>query len=234
MPRLCASRGVLIDGTSSPSISISPASGDVDAAEDLDDRRLAAAVLADERVHLAGAQLEGRVAHGLGRAERLGEVGDAQQRGRPVVARRPRGSSRHRAARCPWRSPSRRPGRDPAPSAAAHKRVDANTRSRSSSSRRQASVEPLRQNNVRYQIISDTGLQVTVHRFRLRRGDALESWERAGHAETAQRRRLHPCRCRPRSSVRAFERPLHRSEHLPRRSCLLRGLALAIVLHLIH
>ena len=63
----------------------------VDAAEDLDHRRLAAAVLADERVDLAGPQLEGGVADGLGRPERLGDVGDAQQRRRPAVARRPRG-----------------------------------------------------------------------------------------------------------------------------------------------
>ena len=63
----------------------------VDAAEDLDQRRLAAAVLADERVHLAGPQLERGVANGLGRPERLGDVGDAQQCGGLAVARRPRG-----------------------------------------------------------------------------------------------------------------------------------------------
>ena len=63
----------------------------VDAAEDLDQRRLAGAVLADERVDLAGAQLEGGVADRLGRAERLGDVGDAQERRRPAIARRPCG-----------------------------------------------------------------------------------------------------------------------------------------------
>ena len=108
-PRLCASRGVLIDVTQLALELDLAGVRHVDAAQDLDHRRLAAAVLADERVDLAGAQLERGVADGLGRSERLGDVGDAQERGPPIVAGRLPRSSRRPAARCPRRSPSRRP-----------------------------------------------------------------------------------------------------------------------------
>ena len=48
--------------------------------EDLDERRLARAVLADQRVHLAGAQLDRAVDQGADRAERLGGVPQREHR----------------------------------------------------------------------------------------------------------------------------------------------------------
>ena len=78
----------------------SAASGRVHAAEDLDERALAGAVLADERVHLAGAQLERRSAQSLGGAEGL----RSGPRPEPATvrrfgARRRRGAVRRRHSR---------------------------------------------------------------------------------------------------------------------------------------
>ena len=52
----------------------------MDAAQDLDERPLAAAVLADEGVDLARAQVERAVTQRLGGAERLRQVLDAEEK----------------------------------------------------------------------------------------------------------------------------------------------------------
>ena len=61
----------------------------VDARQDLDERALAGAVLADDRVHLAGPEVERRRPQRLGRTERLGDVGDVDERRPFDVVRRP-------------------------------------------------------------------------------------------------------------------------------------------------
>ena len=64
--------------TGSPSSSTSPASGPIDAGQQLDAGALAGAVLAQQRQHLAGMQLQRHVADGDRAAERLGDT--AQRR----------------------------------------------------------------------------------------------------------------------------------------------------------
>ena len=59
-----------------------PAVRGVDAGEDLDQRRLASAVLAHERVRLAGVEVDRDVLEGMDRAERLRRVLERQDRGR--------------------------------------------------------------------------------------------------------------------------------------------------------
>ena len=63
-----------------PSISTRPAVGPVHAGEDLDERRLAGAVLAHERVGLAAAQLDPAVLERAHGAEALARVVDDEQR----------------------------------------------------------------------------------------------------------------------------------------------------------
>ena len=109
-----------------PSIS-APRVGLMDAAEDLDERRLAGAVLADERVDLAAVQLERHALQRVHGAERLAGVDQAQHRGAPLgapVARRrlARGSAPLSRC-CPSCVPSLRltpgaAGREPAAGAA--------------------------------------------------------------------------------------------------------------------
>ena len=73
----------------------------MDPGEDLDERALAGAVLADERVDLAGTQVERHVVERLGRPEPLRHAGerDGARRGRPTgSASRHRSSSRRRVA----------------------------------------------------------------------------------------------------------------------------------------
>ena len=61
-----------------PNSEISPASGWWKPGEDLDERRLAGAVVADQPEHLALAQVQADVAQRRDRAEALGDVLDAQ------------------------------------------------------------------------------------------------------------------------------------------------------------
>ena len=61
-----------------PSIEQPAAVGRVDAAEDLDERRLAGAVLADERVGLAGVEIDRDVVERVDRAEGLRRVLERQ------------------------------------------------------------------------------------------------------------------------------------------------------------
>ena len=83
-----------------------PAVGPVHAGEDLDERRLAGAVLADERVRLAAAQLDPAVLERAHRAEALARVVDHEQR-RVAVGRA--ASDRRRQARWKISSSSARP-----------------------------------------------------------------------------------------------------------------------------
>jgi hypothetical protein len=55
--------------------------GDMDAGEDLDQGRLAGAVVAEHAGHLAGVHLQGDVLQGVDAAEVLGDVAGLQQRG---------------------------------------------------------------------------------------------------------------------------------------------------------
>ena len=64
-------------GPAAPSSTTSPASGPVDAGQQLDAGALAGAVLAEQRQHLAGMECQRNVADGNGAAERFG---DAMQR----------------------------------------------------------------------------------------------------------------------------------------------------------
>ncbi len=72
-----------------------------DAREDLDQRRLACAVVADDRVHLAGAQVEADAAQGDDAPEALGHVARLEDRivTRPRARGGVRGGRRRRRAR---------------------------------------------------------------------------------------------------------------------------------------
>ena len=61
-----------------PSSSSLAAVGVVDAGDDLDQRRLAGAVVADDGMHLTAAQLEARIGEGDDLAEMLLDPGDNQ------------------------------------------------------------------------------------------------------------------------------------------------------------
>ena len=78
--------------TSRPDTSIGAGIGRIDPREDAHERRLAGAVLADERVDLARHHLERRVAHGLAVAEALRDAGHAHGRRAGLAA------ARHRVA----------------------------------------------------------------------------------------------------------------------------------------
>ena len=86
----------------SPSSSTVPVSGLVDAGQDLDERALARAVLADQRVDLAGAQLERDVGQRLGRARTAWRRRAAR---RPAAPPRSLGAAA-RSRGAPARSPS--------------------------------------------------------------------------------------------------------------------------------
>ena len=75
MPERAGLRRAVRASTGSPSSAIVAGVRLVDAGEDLDERALAGAVLADERVDLAGPQLERDVVERLGRAEPLRDAG---------------------------------------------------------------------------------------------------------------------------------------------------------------
>src|SRR5581483_2747751 len=88
--------------------------GSMDAGEDLDEGAFPRAVLAEDRVHLAGTELEGAVTERFRRAEPLGDAGDAERNtglrgGRARRRRRPRRFRRlrHHLRRPP---PPARPG----------------------------------------------------------------------------------------------------------------------------
>ena len=70
MPWRCASAAPRMV-ISTPSLRIVPAIGPVDAGQDLDQRALAGAVLAGQRMNLAGLQAEIDVAQDLDRSEAL-------------------------------------------------------------------------------------------------------------------------------------------------------------------
>src|SRR5204862_4859388 len=72
-----------------------PAGRALDPGEDLDDRRFARVVLAEQAKHLAGAELERQVADGGDAEEALGDVAQRDDRGTAV--------GRH-SIRAPWRS----------------------------------------------------------------------------------------------------------------------------------
>ena len=86
-PARSASR-TLAKRTGASSIRISPSCGGEDAGEDLHQRRLAGAVLAHERVNLAGAEVEVDAVERGDAGEALGDAGGAQERvmGRVAVA----------------------------------------------------------------------------------------------------------------------------------------------------
>ena len=87
MPARLASRACArVSGT--PPTSIVPALGIVDAVQDLEDRRLAGAVLAEQGVDLAGADVEGDVLEGAHAAETLRDAGHPHSRGRWSLAHR--------------------------------------------------------------------------------------------------------------------------------------------------
>ena len=67
----------------------------MDPAQDLDQSRLTAPVLADEGVHLAAAQVERAVPQCLGGAERLGHVRNAEQQRTRFVVEQGAGRCRH-------------------------------------------------------------------------------------------------------------------------------------------
>ena len=92
-----------------PSSSISaPGVGLVVAGEHLDQRRLAGAVLADQRVDLARAQVEVDAVEGPGAGERLGQPADAQDRAGGLDAVRDRMRGRHFRPPTPSRPSMRR------------------------------------------------------------------------------------------------------------------------------
>ena len=85
MPSAVASCGLEIL-TGSPSKKNSPSSAELHAGDRLDERRLAGAVVADERDHLTGVDFEVDAGEGLVRAERLAHALQREERRRGFVA----------------------------------------------------------------------------------------------------------------------------------------------------
>ena len=79
MPAAQASRG-LLQASGLPETRISPSSGVIDAGEDLDQRRLAGAVLADQRRHFARPQRETDIVQRAHAGKALGDARHRQDR----------------------------------------------------------------------------------------------------------------------------------------------------------
>ena len=90
--------------TARPSRRISPASARVDAGENLDQRRLAGAVLAEQRMDLAATDVEIDRVERQRAGEALGQAGDREQRRRSALVMRSSGGSSRAIATS--RSPS--------------------------------------------------------------------------------------------------------------------------------